>query len=456
MAKVSVPRMVRHELLLDPTFCVLEFHMIEQIFLPNQRTMNETHPTNALHNFHILAVLVIDAFASEFHEKRDFPAIDVDEVFFAVTDKYRVGLAMGRESYSLVRGIQEFVDIVLDQIFWVKQNGENYIVTASVPRERGVYARGDDDDIQFGGRNATRRNEVTAELFNIHAVGPQQQGQQQTGPSNGYAGQQQAGVANDCPVQQRAGPSNGHAVQQQTGLSHGYGPQQHAGSSNGYTVQRQPGPFNSYPVYQQTGPFNPHADPRQFGPFNGYPVQQQSGSSHDFHVQQHPSPSNGYTTQQQFGPRNGYAMPQQSGHPNNHTYAAPAGVGLLNPRPVHQPQQQQQQQPPSAFAAPATPSSTRRKNPITRSTQSIQATPPRYLGMPAAIDDPAVPKRKPRCDKGILRGPRKTRPADTDTDADAGSWSNEAYQADSSEGNAGVGTGVKGSARKRGRGKDGV
>jgi hypothetical protein len=49
--------------------------------------------------------------------------LDIDSVFFAIMDNYRIGLLARRDNYFAIRGVQEFCDVALDVCFFVKENG---------------------------------------------------------------------------------------------------------------------------------------------------------------------------------------------------------------------------------------------------------------------------------------------------------------------------------------------
>ncbi|KAF2871311.1 hypothetical protein BDV95DRAFT_59674 [Massariosphaeria phaeospora] len=139
MAKVSIPGIVREEIMLSPDHAAQELHLFTSIFLPAQQVLAEPdpEPATAILNFHTIAVMVIEAFdafetgdaffgnalsdtKTRRHHARD---ADPDDIFLAVLDKWRIGKQEGRQAYALVRGVQEFCDIALDIVFWIKEEG---------------------------------------------------------------------------------------------------------------------------------------------------------------------------------------------------------------------------------------------------------------------------------------------------------------------------------------------
>ncbi|KAF1830528.1 hypothetical protein BDW02DRAFT_98654 [Decorospora gaudefroyi] len=148
-AKVSLPGMVREELLLSPDHSEQEVLLLLHVFLPAQRALPtpESEPAVALINFHTIAVMVLEAYAQyeigdefglgrgHWHESHNDAAneayervrhatdADVDEIFFAVVDRWRAGRESGKAALRLVRGAQEFCDVALDVIYWVKEHG---------------------------------------------------------------------------------------------------------------------------------------------------------------------------------------------------------------------------------------------------------------------------------------------------------------------------------------------
>ncbi|KAF2649132.1 hypothetical protein K491DRAFT_721939 [Lophiostoma macrostomum CBS 122681] len=167
-AKISLPGLVRHEILLSVDHHATEAHLFEHVFLPAQRTLHATSPDTAASldpklsvlNFHTIAGLCIDAFynaaapdaelglgaiggssgtglsggkAGGGNSGRDKPlkppslttlsTLDIDAVFFAASDNYRIGLLAHRDNYFAIRGVQEFCDVALDVCFFVKEHG---------------------------------------------------------------------------------------------------------------------------------------------------------------------------------------------------------------------------------------------------------------------------------------------------------------------------------------------
>ena len=146
--KVSLPNLVREELLLSPDHAEQEVHLLMTLFIPGQETLTtpDPQPAIAVLNFHTIAVMVIEAFVQfeigdemslgpphlrglalnkvddemRIHDAKD---ADVDEIFFAVIDRWRAGMASSKENLSMIRGVQEFCDVALDVIYYIKENG---------------------------------------------------------------------------------------------------------------------------------------------------------------------------------------------------------------------------------------------------------------------------------------------------------------------------------------------
>jgi hypothetical protein len=133
IAKVSVPGLVRHEILLSPDHWELELLLIQKIFIPGHKKTytdvdRDPEPKHSLFSFHTIA----NIFFGVYDSLRDDPSLpsaqkvgdaDVDNVFFAAIDNWRVGIEMNREGYKAVRGIQEFCDVGLEIAFWIKEHG---------------------------------------------------------------------------------------------------------------------------------------------------------------------------------------------------------------------------------------------------------------------------------------------------------------------------------------------
>jgi hypothetical protein len=147
-AKVSLPGLVREEILLSPDHADEEVHLLMNIFIPNQRALPnpDPEPAIALLNFHTIAVMVIEAYVqyeigdefgtgrghfhtehnrgdAEYERMRDAVDADTNEIFFAVVDRYRAGLESKKKPLQLIRGTQEFCDLALDLIFYIKDHG---------------------------------------------------------------------------------------------------------------------------------------------------------------------------------------------------------------------------------------------------------------------------------------------------------------------------------------------
>lgn len=161
MAKVSTlgqeKNLVRSEILLTEDHHHDEIKLFLNVFLPTQQALEtpDPQPAYAVINFHTISVMVLEVFVqyeigdemgrgNGFHggnisdqtlhpstaSSEDEPTrirsaqdADVDEIFFAVIDRWRAGLISGKGTLELIRGCQEFCDIALDVIHYVKEHG---------------------------------------------------------------------------------------------------------------------------------------------------------------------------------------------------------------------------------------------------------------------------------------------------------------------------------------------
>lgn len=148
VAKVSLPNLVREEVLLSPDHAQQEAHLLLQVFLPAHQALAQPDPApaQAALNFHTIALMVIEAFVQfeigdeygtgrghyhnshdqsdvEYLRQRSAKDADPDEIFFAVIDRWRAGLESHKESAKMIRGVQEFCDVALDVIYYIKEHG---------------------------------------------------------------------------------------------------------------------------------------------------------------------------------------------------------------------------------------------------------------------------------------------------------------------------------------------
>jgi hypothetical protein len=148
VAKISIPNLIREDLLLSPDHAAQEYHLLLNIFMPAQQALAtpDPAPAQALLNFHTIAVMVIEAFVQyeigdelglgrghwhnshdqgdeEYARSRNAKEADPNEIFFAVIDRWRAGMESNKKPLMLVRGAQEFCDVALDLIYYIKENG---------------------------------------------------------------------------------------------------------------------------------------------------------------------------------------------------------------------------------------------------------------------------------------------------------------------------------------------
>ncbi|KAH7079608.1 hypothetical protein FB567DRAFT_606971 [Paraphoma chrysanthemicola] len=163
VAKISIPNLVREELLLSPDHAEQETHLLVNLFLPAQQALSEPDPEPAVAvlNFHTIAVMVIEAYVQyeigdefgtgrghwhnahdegqeEYERLRDARDADPDEIFFAVIDRWRAGLEAGKQPSKLIRGAQEFCDTALDLVYYIKENGLVKERKRAVRADKGV------------------------------------------------------------------------------------------------------------------------------------------------------------------------------------------------------------------------------------------------------------------------------------------------------------------------------
>ncbi|KAH7396257.1 hypothetical protein BKA66DRAFT_566755 [Pyrenochaeta sp. MPI-SDFR-AT-0127] len=191
--KVSLPNLVREELLLSPDHPDQEVHLLLNVFIPGQEKLAtpDPQPAVALLNFHTIAIMVIEAFVqfeigdefgrgrghfhhnynqdeAEYERSYDAKTANVDDIFFSVVDRWRAGLASKKQSLELIRGAQEFCDVALDVIYYLKEHG------LMKPRPKARRVRSDkgikrgsrkakDEHAQGTGENKGKRKAATSE-----------------------------------------------------------------------------------------------------------------------------------------------------------------------------------------------------------------------------------------------------------------------------------------------------
>lgn len=154
-AAVSIPNLVREHVALTDDHHQQEMQLFIEVFLPAQRALQtpDPEPAHAVINFHTISVMVLEAFVQweigdelgrgyGFHggntamrplpqgKEEDEPErirsatdADVDEIFFAVVDRWRAGMLSDKGTLHLIRGCQEFCEIALDVIHYIKEHG---------------------------------------------------------------------------------------------------------------------------------------------------------------------------------------------------------------------------------------------------------------------------------------------------------------------------------------------
>lgn len=199
LAKVSIlggsTNLVRAEVALTEDHAQQEMELFLNVFLPAQQALKtpDPEPAHAVINFHTISVMVLEAFvqyeigdemgrgygfhggnidnqalrpkssASDNEPARRYSAkdADVDEIFLAVIDRWRAGVISGKGTSKLIRGCQEFCDIALDVVHYVKEHG----LSPQGPKRRkersdkGVKrgARGSAQETEAKGKTASKR-----------------------------------------------------------------------------------------------------------------------------------------------------------------------------------------------------------------------------------------------------------------------------------------------------------
>ena len=156
IAKISTrgspQNLVREEVVLSAEHTQQEMQLFLSVFLPGQQALAtaDPAPAHAVLNFHTISVMVLESFEqweigdepgrahtgdqppppsprraadAQLPRTRSARDADVDEIFFAVVDRWRAGLIAGKQPLRLIRGCQEFCDVALDVIHYVKEHG---------------------------------------------------------------------------------------------------------------------------------------------------------------------------------------------------------------------------------------------------------------------------------------------------------------------------------------------
>jgi hypothetical protein len=191
LAKVSLPGLVREEILLSPDHAEQEAHLLLNIFIPAQKALQTPDPMPAIAvlNFHTVAVMVIEAFVQfeigdefgtgrghlhhdhdtedgEYERLRSAKDSDEDEIFFSVIDRWRAAIESGKEPAKLVRGAQEFCDIALEVIYYIKEHGllaqRERAVRSDKGVKRGARKVGEVEAEKTGAKRKLKVNDVPA------------------------------------------------------------------------------------------------------------------------------------------------------------------------------------------------------------------------------------------------------------------------------------------------------
>ncbi|CAI6295872.1 unnamed protein product [Periconia digitata] len=143
---VSIPGCIREKLILSQDFASQELLLFREVFLPNQKALEvpDAYPATAILNFHNICNMVLDSYYN--HQmgdvsgfdlasdpQQDADEIDEGEVFFESAARWRTGLAKEgpnlrnqevlKPAYTHIRGPQEFSEIALDIIYYIKEHG---------------------------------------------------------------------------------------------------------------------------------------------------------------------------------------------------------------------------------------------------------------------------------------------------------------------------------------------
>ncbi|ORY19159.1 hypothetical protein BCR34DRAFT_206949 [Clohesyomyces aquaticus] len=170
VAKVSVPGMPREVILLSPDHFLTEFSLIQHLFLPSQQASQDPLPHLALVNFHTIAVIVLEAVQTFLHENsnsnQSIKELDTDELFFSVLDNWRIGRECGKKNYQAVRGVQEFWEVSMDAIWWVKEHG---LTQPEQTKRRERSDKGVKRGPRAGGKPVAKANGKTAAKTTVKA-----------------------------------------------------------------------------------------------------------------------------------------------------------------------------------------------------------------------------------------------------------------------------------------------
>lgn len=126
--KVTVPGMIREEILLKPQHPKFSVTLLREVFVPLHQRLypagtRDPEPAYSILNFTTIANIVVGVYFIQKEDGYKPEEANTDEVFFSAIDNWRVGTATARDRYETIRGVQEFCDVVLEVVFWIKEHG---------------------------------------------------------------------------------------------------------------------------------------------------------------------------------------------------------------------------------------------------------------------------------------------------------------------------------------------